>query len=249
MGWMLWGVAVAWSAETTPATGGDTVAERFDAAARKYATGRYVEAAAMYEQLVGEGVVTEGVWRNRGHAWLQAGRPGRAVASYRRALEWAPRDTGMRGDLAAARAKVRWGGSAPSGLGGWGEVVGWFRAGEWAVVGLVGLTVWGLMMLMGELRPGSRRRWIGLGVVAGGVTLVGGLGWLGITLMERHPPGVVITEEAAVRYGPLEEAQTAFQLPEGAEVRLLDGKGDWVQVRDDLGRTGWVLRDRLELWR
>jgi SH3-like domain-containing protein len=60
---------------------------------------------------------------------------------------------------------------------------------------------------------------------------------------------VVITEEAAVRYGPLEEAQTAFQLPEGAEVRILDGKGEWVQVRDGLGRTGWLMRNRLETWR
>lgn len=249
MGWMLWSGWLVGSAEAPLDAGGASAEERFDAAAREYATGRYAEAAAIYEQLIREGWGSESVWRNRGHAWLQAGRPGRAVASYRRALEWAPRDTGLRRDLAAARARVRWVGESPSASGGWGEWVGWLRAGEWAALGLVGLTVWGLWLLVGEVRPGSRGRGWWTGLVAGGLTLMSGAGWVGWILVEKQAPGVVITEEAAVRYGPLEEAQTAFQIPEGAEVRILDAKGEWVNVRDPLGRTGWLLRNRLEMWR
>ena len=56
---------------------------------------------------------------------------------------------------------------------------------------------------------------------------------------------VVTTAEAVVRYGPLDESQSAFVLRDGAELIILDEKEGWLQVGDARGRSGWVKRDQV----
>ena len=56
---------------------------------------------------------------------------------------------------------------------------------------------------------------------------------------------VVIAPEAVVRRGPLEESQNAFAVHDGAELRVLDRKDDWLLVTTDPRRTGWLRRDQV----
>ncbi len=51
---------------------------------------------------------------------------------------------------------------------------------------------------------------------------------------------VIIVPEAVVRFGPLEESQSAFTARDGTELQVLDTKSDWLQVGDAQGRLGWV---------
>ena len=55
---------------------------------------------------------------------------------------------------------------------------------------------------------------------------------------------VVITAEAIVRHGPLSESQTAFTAHDGAELRVLDQKDEWLEVSAGARRTGWLRRDQ-----
>ena len=55
---------------------------------------------------------------------------------------------------------------------------------------------------------------------------------------------IVITSEAVVRYGPLAESPTAFTVHDGAELRVLDQKDEWLQVTAGPRRTGWLRRDQ-----
>jgi len=54
---------------------------------------------------------------------------------------------------------------------------------------------------------------------------------------------VVITNSATAHQGPNSESAAAFSLSAGKIVEAVVRAGDWVQVRDDQGRTGWVLAD------
>jgi len=56
---------------------------------------------------------------------------------------------------------------------------------------------------------------------------------------------IVITRETAVRYGPLAESPTAFTVHDGAELRILDQKDEWLQVSTDPRRVGWLRRDQV----
>ena len=61
------------------------------------------------------------------------------------------------------------------------------------------------------------------------------------------PVAVVTTGEATGRIGPLEDAQTAFTARDGAELRVLDRHGDWVQAADGTGRSGWFSPQQVEV--
>jgi len=42
---------------------------------------------------------------------------------------------------------------------------------------------------------------------------------------------------------PFDESPSAFTARDGAELRVLDHKDDWLQVTDGTRRVGWVKRD------
>ncbi len=58
---------------------------------------------------------------------------------------------------------------------------------------------------------------------------------------------IVIVKDAEVRNGPLAESRTAFTAHDGAELRLLDQKDEWLQVSAGPRETGWVRRDQVLL--
>jgi hypothetical protein len=60
-------------------------------------------------------------------------------------------------------------------------------------------------------------------------------------------PDAVVTAATQARYGPLEESKPHYPLAEGTEIRVLDRRPDWVQVRDRQGRIGWVPGNDLAL--
>ena len=51
---------------------------------------------------------------------------------------------------------------------------------------------------------------------------------------------VVITVATAAHQGPSADSTVAFELGSGKIVAAMVRAGDWIQVRDDQGRTGWV---------
>ena len=56
---------------------------------------------------------------------------------------------------------------------------------------------------------------------------------------------IVIANEATVRNGPLTESKTAFTAHDGAELRVLDQKDEWLEVSAGPRETGWLRRDEV----
>lgn len=221
---------------------GAAPAEVFDAAAKLYAQGRAAEAAAAYESLVTNGVVTPSVLFNQGNAWLQAGQVGRAITSYRRAQRLAPRDADVAEGLRQARKQVPGTpnpgpGSGPAGGGPWLSIL---TANEWAWLAFGAVWAWFGLLLVRRLRPRFREASTGLVWVLalGAVAALAGAALAGAR--DPRAEAVVVAPEVVVRFGPLDESQSAFTLPNGTEVRVVDRKNDWCQVQDGAGRRGWV---------
>jgi hypothetical protein len=56
---------------------------------------------------------------------------------------------------------------------------------------------------------------------------------------------VVTIPDAIVRQGPLEASPNAFPVHDGAQLRILNDRGDWLQVSPDPSRIGWIRRDQV----
>lgn len=221
-----------------PAPGAtDDPAAAFAEANRLYEQGKFTEAVRAYESLRSSGVESAALWFNLGNAWFKSGQTGRAIAAYREAARLAPRDPDIRANLRFARESVGARATDPA----WQRWLHAFTLDEWAVMTAGALWLWLGLVAAGALRSNWRAAllpWRQLALT--GLVLAGTLMAAAAVNEFTRPTAVVVTPEAVVRYGPLEESQSHYTLQDGAEVEVLDRNGDWLQVRDAQRRTGWV---------
>ena len=73
--------------------------ETFDQAA---APEDYLRSAALYQEIIDRGVVSGALLYNQGNAYMRAGQRGRAIACYRQAARYRPRDPQLQANLQLA---------------------------------------------------------------------------------------------------------------------------------------------------
>ena len=221
----------------------------FDQANRLYEQGKFADAAAAYQQLIASGHTSPTLYYNLGNAWFKAGQLGRAVAAYRRAQQLSPRDPNIRFNLDFARKQVTGSNTPAPNL--WRRALGQLTLNEWALLATAAFWICFVLLILRELKPVWRRPLRSYTIAAGSVTSVFiVLFCVALYQTERSNEAVVVTQQAVVRYGPLEDSQVSFQLRDGAEVQVLARKQNgaeefWLQVRDGSRRVGWVKSDQV----
>jgi len=215
----------------------------FDSANKLYEEGRFGEAATAYQALVLSGQSSASLYFNLGNAFFKSGQIGRAIAAYRQAEQLTPRDPDLRANLQFARNQT----PSPTLLPGrWQRWLGRLTLNEWTLLAAGAGWLWLLLLAVLQWRPALkpvlRAYVLSLAVLAGLLGLC-----LAASLRETRfaRTAVVITRDTAVRYGPLAESPTAFTVQDGAELRILDQKDDWLQVTADPRRIGWLRRDQV----
>jgi tetratricopeptide (TPR) repeat protein len=217
----------------------DTAQEVFDTAESPE---DYMRSASLYEEIRRQGVVNAAVLYNQGNAYMRAGERGRAIACYRQALRFHPRDPFLQANLQYALGTY----APPAQHSILDYVLFWqdwisypgkfqFAAGCASVAFLFGLT-----SLFARRRLLRRVAWAALAV-----TLI----FVFSALYDWHrfehtEHGVVIGDEVVARKGDGESYQPAFTSPlsEGNEFRVLERRRDWIHIRLPAG-DGWVRND------
>jgi tetratricopeptide (TPR) repeat protein len=221
----------------------------FDQANRLYEQGKFVDAANAYQQLAFSGQTSATVYYNLGNAWFKAGQLGRAVAAYRRAEALAPRDPNIRFNLNFARKQVT-GSDAPL-PAPWQRWLSRLTVNEWTVFASAAVWILFSLLILREWRSPLRRSFRPYVITASAATILF-VGVAGLAFYERARTheAVVVTPQAIVRYGPIEDSRVHYQLRDGSEVVVLDQKQlsqteSWLQVRDGSQRIGWLKRDQV----
>jgi len=220
---------------------GEPLASGFDAANKLYEQAKFTEAAAGYEKLLQTGQASEALYFNWGNALFKSGKIGRAIAAYQQAEAIAPRDPDVRANLQFARNQVAGPTLQPDRLTRWLKKVSlnewtWLAAGAgWAWLGLLTIVQWRPF-----LRAPLRAYVVWIGLIAAGV----GICFSAALYADRfEQEAIVVVQETVARQAPLDESQIAFTLHDGAELRVLDQKDQWLQVKADSRRIGWVRKD------
>jgi tetratricopeptide (TPR) repeat protein len=216
----------------------------FDAANKLFEEGKYPEAAAAYEKLMGEGVRSAALYYNLGTTRYKAGQMGLAIVAYRQSAELAPRDASLRANLDFVRKKVN--GEDKPAVSTWKDWLSLFTLNEGAVLAAASFWVFCLLLALGEWRPALTRPLRKYVILSGvGMGILTGCLAAAAYLQFGENTAVVVVKEAVARFGPLDEAKTAFSLSDGSEVQVVDAKDTWLQVKDLTGRTGWVKRSQV----
>jgi tetratricopeptide (TPR) repeat protein len=212
----------------------------FDAANKLYAQNKFVEAVAAYEQVLTNGTISPVLYFNLGNAYFKAGQIGSAIAAYRQAEQLTPRDPDLRANLRFAQNRV----TGPTlKTSAWQRGLGTLSLREWTWVAVAGFWITFGLLIARQLKPALAARlkmwtWLSAAVSVVLFVLVG-LAWS----QQRAGRVLIITAtEVTVRNSPFDEAPSSFTANDGAELRVLDQKDDWLQVTDDANRFGWVKR-------
>jgi hypothetical protein len=220
--------------------------EEFEQANRLYETGSYHEAAVGYRKLIAADQASAALYFNLGNALFQGGDFGRGIWSFRQAHRIAPRDPDIRANLQFSRKEVA-GAFAPA-EEGWKSVFRQLSPAEWKW--LVAVSA-GILFCLLAGREYLRRRAGGLiwpirifmiMTFSGAVfSAVGHQAW------DMTDEAVVVQEKADARYGPLDDSKTAFTLKDGEEVVVTGAKGEWRQIMNTSGQSGWVRVETIQV--
>lgn len=217
----------------------------------RQAFGLYQSAALRYERLIEEGGIrNEKLFYNLGNAYYRSGDFGRAILSYRRAQALAPSDANVRQNLEAARAAridrfaeptesrvlrtlLFWHYDLP--FGARLALLAGFAALFWA------LAAWRLFR---PVAVANQALAIAGGLAAALLLSVSFEGW---SVGDRDV-AVVLAGESIARKGDGASYEPAFTAPlhSGAEIQVLERRGDWVHGELADGRTFWVQARDLE---
>ncbi len=217
-------------------------AAAFDAANRLYEEGKFAEAVSAYETLAQPGQVSAALYFNLGNAYFKSGQIGRAIAAYRAAQQITPRDPDLRANLQFARNQTPSPTLLPS---RWQRWLSRLTLDEWTLLAAGAVWLWLLLLAVLQWRPTLRpvlRGYVFSLAVLAALLCACVAAALGETRLIHT--AIVVAPEATVRYGPLAESPAAFTVHDGAELRVLDHKDEWLQVSAGPGRIGWLRRDQ-----
>lgn len=225
---------------------------RFQAGNDAYERGAYEEAAAVYQELAGSGVVSAALQHNLGNALFKSGRLGPAILAYERALRLEPKDPDVRSNLDYLRTltadRID---PAPSPLAALGIaylldltspdedaailLASWLLAGAACGVALAA----GSARLRKAALYGAAA--LAFPVLASGTALAAKT-YMAATRVDA----VVLAPEVNVLSGAAEGSPTLFTIHEGLRLRLHGRSGDWVQVSLENGLAGWIPASAVE---
>ncbi|MBI3179404.1 MAG: tetratricopeptide repeat protein [Deltaproteobacteria bacterium] len=206
-----------------------------------YESGRFADAASLYEQVLRGGHENGHVWYNLGNSYLRSGALGDATAAYLKSRSLLPRDQDVRANLAFARKSARDAVAPPEPAAVWVTLLFWHyplstREVVWLL--LVAAAVFWAALSMQWLRPqGELWRWAAVVAAVVGVALLGSL------LARASAPtqvAVVRAPEANVNAGIGDDSVVRFKLHVGAEVRWLGRREQWLRVALPDGTQGWI---------
>ena len=247
-------IAFLFTAFTAPASdvSQPNIANAFDSANRLYAEGKFNAAAAGYEGLIRSNGVSQALWFNLGNAQFKSGNLGRAIAAYREAEQLDPRDGDLRANLQFARARVT---GTRFHARFWERWITNLTLNEWSILAAAAIwCVFGVLTAR-QIRPSlmpALRPWLYLSTGFAVVFLAClGMRW---TFGTSQKMAIVVAQEVSIRTSPFDESPGVLNWPganDGAELRVLDRKNDWLQVTDPASggrRVGWVKGDQVVLF-
>jgi hypothetical protein len=207
--------------------------------------GDYAGAAAAYEQLDRQHVVSADLYYNLGVTYFRQGKLGKAIWSFERALVVSPDDEDARFNLlqtrklADQRTHDKLEGAEREPL--WSRIVTYVGPSTQVIVFCVlYLGCFALLFVRRRTADDSRVAITAGAAILGAGALLAGTLIVGRMNLDRIPFAVVLPDTVAVKEAADNNFRTSFQIHGGLRVRILDREQDWARVRLANGLEGFV---------
>jgi tetratricopeptide (TPR) repeat protein len=214
---------------------------------------QYDKAIESYGQLVNSGYEGTALFYNLGNAYFREGKMGYAILYYEKALKLSPGDEDIKHNLAIANLKTidkleslpeffifEW----------WEGLLALFTASGWTIV----TYIFYILLILSVAfyfysRKHSQQKVVLVSGLSGFILLALSCTLLVIKLNKELyiKSGVVVENTVNVKLSPDTESNDAFIIHEGLKVKLEDEVDNWIKIRLEDGKVGWIMESEAEV--
>lgn len=211
-----------------------------------YQNGNYQNAISDYEKLVHDGYEGVSLYYNLGNAYYKDGKLGYSILYYEKALKLSPNDDDIQHNLAIANAKTidrintlpkffifQW----------WESLLSFFSVKGWTYftysLFILILVAAGIYFF---IKNPLIQRYSFFGGLAILVLFILSVVMLTINVNRQLnvKNGIIIAQAVSAKLSPDAKSNDAFVIHEGLKVIMEDKVDDWVKVRLNDGKIGWL---------
>jgi len=223
----------------------------FDNANAAYKDGNFTLAADLYQSILEDGKSSD-VYYNLANCYFKTGQFPKAILHYERALQLAPNDKEVLYNLKMANLQLKdkiqpkpafflltW----------WKQFAQMQTANFWTVSFLIFL--WssiGLFLLFAFINHAFRNLFFYGGFISLLLTIL--LLFLSLTqhiAETKSNEAIIMSASIAVKSEPISSGKDLFIIHSGLKVKVIHSESDWLNIRLQDGKEGWVKEDALEM--
>lgn len=219
-----------------------------------YVAEDYQRAAEIYTALLEQNGESATIYYNLGNAYYRMDSLGRAILNYERALLLDPSDADTRFNLQLARSHTADKVTARSEfffVTWWHTLTLSLNVQTWAYLALAAFLAMLLCIGLYIFLPSVQGRKITftLALVMLAVCALANISaYQARTRLLQRDAAIVMRPSAVVHSNPSDSGKDLFILHEGTHVDILDSSmSDWLQIRINDDKEGWIRRDEIEV--
>jgi|SRR5690554_4421355 tetratricopeptide (TPR) repeat protein len=220
--------------------------EKFQQGNNYYRQKEYDKAIEVYTDLINSGYEGSSLYYNLGNAYYRTGKLGYAILYYEKALKLSPGDEDIKHNLALANLKTI---DKVESLPGfflfewWESLVNLFTTTGWTILTYIFYII--LLAAIGSyffIKNNYQQRLIVITGLVSLILLIFSTIILTIKLNRELnvQKGVVVANTVNVKLSPDSGSNDAFIIHEGIKVEFEDKIDNWVKIRLQDGKVGWI---------
>ena len=215
-------------------------------ASEYYKKNQYQEAIQVYNKLIDQGFIGTSLYYNLGNAYYRLGKFGYAIMYYEKALSLSPGDEDVISNLQVARQNLK---DKVDSLPPffifniWEDMLAAFTVTGWTIITYIFFI---LFLISITAYFFSRSALQQRTTFFTGATFLFVLALtIGILVVKIHKEisvkyGIVLEPSVTVKSSPDQTSNDEFVIHEGLKIKLEDRVDNWVKIRLDDGKVGWV---------
>lgn len=218
-----------------------------------YRQKQYDKAIDIYSQIVEAGFESAALYYNLGNAYYRTERIGYAILYYEKALKLSPGDEDIVHNLSLANLKIidkveslpkfflfQW----------WEGLLSLFTSSGWTIISYICYII--LIISIGfyfYIKTGSQQKIVLISGFTGLLLLIISSSVLAVKLNRelKIKNGIVVENTVNVKLSPDAGSNDAFIVHEGLKVILEDKVDEWVKVRLQDGKVGWLPQEDVKV--
>ncbi len=223
--------------------------ELFSLGVESYNKNNFKKSIYCFEEILRNGLQSGAIYYNLGNAYFRMNELAKARLAYEKAKRFIPRSNDLLANIAFLKTRLEDKASLPTPHWLWriyyfpGEQLNRNKLSFFVLMSfLLIMGLWFIFVLLANFRLTAKVFLI--------LSLLFFI-WVGSVLcvkvsIETNPRyGVIIPNEAPVRWGNTQRDKIAFYLHEGTKVIIRQIRGNWILITIGKDKTGWIMKNQM----